>query len=137
MQLGLSRAVELRLLLNTWNLLNLPSTKSRYSKPVKKCFIAPPGYVILTADFSALEDRVIASLTRDANKCAVFTQGVDGHSLNALGYFPDEVSQHMQLTGNTVNDAKQLFTLSETVPELKAIRQKGKPVTLTTSVFVL
>lgn len=59
-------------------MLNAPSTGSIYAKPIKRCFVAPPGYVVFAIDYAALEDRVIASLTRDKNKCAVFTEGVDG-----------------------------------------------------------
>ncbi len=49
-------------------MLQLPSTGSIYAKAVKKCFVASPGNIILTADFNALEDRVMASITRDPNK---------------------------------------------------------------------
>lgn len=112
------------------NLLNVPSTKSVYSKPVKKCFTAPPGYVILAIDYGALEDRVIASLTRDTNKCNIFLEGLDGHSLNAYGYFKEEVAKHMDLTGDTTIDVKKMYELVESGhSELKAIRQKGKPAT--------
>ena len=75
----------------------MPSTKSIYSKPIKKCFVAPPGYVVLAVDYGALEDRVIASLTRDTNKCAVFLQGLDGHALNTLGYGFPELPVHSKL----------------------------------------
>ena len=78
-------------------MLNTPSTKSIYSKPVKRCFIAPPDHVIYAIDLSALEDRVIASLTKDVNKCAVFLQGLDGHSLNTLGYGFPELPEHSKL----------------------------------------
>jgi len=71
---------------NNPNLLNAPSSRSIYAKPLKKCLIAPPGRVIYTADLSALEDRVIANLSGDVNKQNVFLEGLDGHSLNACGY---------------------------------------------------
>lgn len=87
------------------NMLNMPSTRSRFAKPVKRCFTAPEGKVILTADYSALEDRVIACLSRDTNKCDIFLKDLDGHSLNALGYFPDKIAEIMDLTGDTAADA--------------------------------
>lgn len=86
------------------NMLNTPSTGSRFAKAVKKCFIAPKGKVILAVDYSALEDRVIASLSRDTNKCNIFLQDLDGHCLNALGYFPEKLSKIIDLTGDTVKD---------------------------------
>lgn len=112
------------------NMLNTPSTRSIYAKPVKQCFIAPEGSVVLAIDYGALEDRVIASLSRDKNKCAVFTDGLDGHCLNAYGYFKNEIAQHMQITGDIGVDVKEFYRLVEDGhKELKAIRQKGKPAT--------
>ena len=112
------------------NMLNMPSTRSRFAKPIKKCFVAPKGKVIVAADYNALEDRVIASLTGDTNKCDIFLKDLDGHSLNAVGYFPDRVKEIMELTGDPVLDSIKLFQLVELGDKLAAaIRQDGKPVT--------
>lgn len=112
------------------NMLNMPSTGSIFAKPIKRCFTAPPGFLIATADYAALEDRVIASLSRDPNKCAIFTEGVDGHSLGACAYFPVEVAKEMPVTGNTIADAKLFKSAVDAGNKaLKDLRQKGKGVT--------
>ena len=38
-----------------------------------------------------MEDRVIANLSRDKNKCSIFTEGIDGHCLNSYYYFKDKI----------------------------------------------
>jgi hypothetical protein len=109
------------------NMLNMPSTRSRFAKPVKKCFTAPEGKVILTADYSALEDRVIASLSRDANKCDIFLKDLDGHSVNAVGYFPDKIGKLMPLTGDTPTDATNFKKLvDDGNTEAEELRQDSK-----------
>lgn len=110
-------------------MLQLPS-QGRYSKPVKKCFIAADGFIILTADFNALEDRVLASITLDEGKCAILEKGLDGHAYNSLTYYANEVLPIIGTEG-TYEDQVRRFTalVDQEHSALKKIRQTSKAVT--------
>lgn len=112
------------------NMLNAPSSKSIFSKPVKKCFVAPEGFIVATIDYSALEDRVMGNLSEDENKLGVFTKGFDGHCLAAYFYWPEEVSKYLPADLVT-NDEKILMfakMVDEGHKELKKIRSDGKAI---------
>lgn len=72
------------------NMQNLPSG-STYGKAIKQCFKAAPGWLFCGADFSSLEDRINALLTKDPNKLKVYVEGYDSHSLRAFAYFGDQM----------------------------------------------
>lgn len=115
---------------NSPNLLNAPSTKSLYATPLKKCFRAADGRIILSADLSALEDRVIANVSHDTNKCNVFLEGLDGHSLNACGYYPAEIAEILGPNEENVAYVKKFMAkVAEEDKLICKIRQKSKSPT--------
>jgi DNA polymerase-1 len=116
---------------NSPNLLNMPSTKSIYAKPLKKCFIAPEGMLIYAIDLGALEDRVIANLSGDVNKSNIFLEGLDGHSLNACGYFPEKIAEVMGPNTDNVAYVKEFYRLAdvEKHPVIGKIRSASKAPT--------
>jgi hypothetical protein len=113
---------------NSPNLLNMPSTKSIYAKPLKRCFVAPESMLIYAIDLSALEDRVIANLSGDVNKSNIFLEGLDGHSLNACGYFPERIAEIMGPNTDNVSYVKEFYRLADVVKnsEIGKIRSDSK-----------
>lgn len=72
------------------NLQNLPAG-GKLGKLIKSCFAAGYGFIFCGADFSSLEDRISALITKDPNKIKVYTDGYDGHCLRAYSYFGDQM----------------------------------------------
>jgi len=105
------------------NLQTIPNS-SKYGERVKELFIAPDGFVLGAADYNALEDRLIANESKDQNKLNIFLKDIDGHSLNAYGYFRDEFkARGLEFD---VNDPESINQIKKLAPDL---RQKGKPYT--------
>lgn len=72
------------------NLTNLPA-HGPMGKLIKSCVVAPEGWLFCGADFSALEERIGAILSKDPNRIKVYTDGYDGHSMRAHRYFGAEM----------------------------------------------
>jgi DNA polymerase-1 len=60
------------------NLQNQPRDK-RY----RRCYVAPPGGVLVKADYSAVEMRIAAKITGDRNLLDLFQRGLDPHTRTA------------------------------------------------------
>ena len=61
------------------NLQNIP-IRGDTGRQIRRAFIAPPGHVLLSADYSQIELRVLAHLSEDETFCQAFAQGHDFHA---------------------------------------------------------
>lgn len=104
------------------NLQQLPSG-STFGKLIKQCFSAPDDWLFVGSDFSSLEDRVNALITKDENKLKVYTDGFDGHSLRAYYYWRD-------LMPDIDESVESINSIAQKYPEL---RQKSKAPTFALS----
>jgi DNA polymerase-1 len=105
------------------NLANTPSN-SKYGKLFKSIFVAPNDWLFTGSDFSALEDRIVANISNDPMKIGVFTKGIDGHSLNASGYFEEELKERDIVIDK--NDPESINSIKKLAPDL---RQASKSYT--------
>ena len=90
---------------NNPNLQNIP-VRTTHGKRIREAFIAPEGMVILSADYSQIELRVLAHLSHDPLLVEAFAEGRDVHVGTAMGIFgvaEDEVTATMRAQSKTVN----------------------------------
>ena len=73
---------------------------------MRQAFIAPPGYRLISADYSQIELRVLAHLSKDPTLIAAFRDGEDIHSRTAstiFGVFPEFVNEEMRRQAKVIN----------------------------------
>lgn len=87
------------------NLLNVPS-KTELSKLVRGCFVAPEGFKFVSVDFSQIELRVMAHLSRDPIMTRIFLEGRDPHKEWTKFLFQkDDVTELERKFGKTIQFA--------------------------------
>jgi len=87
------------------NLQNIP-IRSEEGRLIRHAFIAPPGHLILSADYSQVELRVLAHLSGDPVFCHAFANDEDIHTRTAaevFGLFPEMVTPEMRRQAKTIN----------------------------------
>ena len=85
-------AVTGRLSSNDPNLQNIP-IRTPEGRRVREAFVAPPGSVIVSADYSQIELRIMAHISGDAALLRAFTAGEDVHRATAAEVFGVDVAQ--------------------------------------------
>jgi DNA polymerase-1 len=88
------------------NLQNIPVQTPEGAR-IRQAFVAEPGSVILSADYSQIELRVLAHMSEDANLIDAFHQGIDIHTKTARDVFSVppmlEVTSEQRRVGKTLN----------------------------------
>jgi DNA polymerase-1 len=99
-------AVTGRLSSDNPNLQNIPIRTER-GRQIRKAFIPrDKDYVLLSADYSQIELRVVASISGDPNMCDAFNLGKDIHTATAAkvyGIEESEVTKEMRYKAKSVN----------------------------------
>jgi len=87
------------------NLQNIP-VRTEEGRKIRRAFVAPPGCVLLSADYSQVELRVLAHLCRDKTLCEAFEAGLDIHravAAEVFGIAQDQVTPAQRARAKTVN----------------------------------
>lgn len=87
------------------NLQNIP-VKGEDGKEIRKCFIPEPGCLFFSADYSQIELRVMAHLSKDPNMLEAFQSGVDIHAATAAKIYhktPDTVTRDERTKAKRAN----------------------------------
>ena len=98
-------AVTGRLASSDPNLQNIP-VRTDEGRRIREAFVAPPGHVLVSADYSQIELRIMAHLSGDAALVRAFHAGEDIHRATAaevFGVAPSEVTGDQRRMIKAVN----------------------------------
>ena len=87
------------------NLQNIP-VRTAMGREIRRAFIASPGHVLVDADYSQIELRLLAHLSGDSAMCEAFTLGQDIHTRTAAEVYDvplEEVTSEMRSSAKAVN----------------------------------
>ncbi|SEE31877.1 DNA polymerase I [Prevotella sp. lc2012] len=74
------------------NLQNIP-IRGEDGKEIRKAFIPEPGCLFFSADYSQIELRVMAHLSKDENMVEVFREGKDLHAATAANIYKKSIDE--------------------------------------------
>jgi DNA polymerase-1 len=103
---GQAVAVTGRLQSNNPNLQNIPVRTDR-GKEIRKAFVPRDNkHILLSADYSQIELRIVASISGDKNMCKAFKDGTDIHTATASRVYnvsEKNVTKEMRYKAKSVN----------------------------------
>ena len=87
------------------NLQNIP-TRTELGSKMREMFVAAPGHVLVDADYSQIELRLLAHISGDTAMQQAFLSGADFHTVTAARVFhvpQDQVTHQMRSRAKAVN----------------------------------
>jgi DNA polymerase-1 len=87
------------------NLQNIP-VRTEEGRRIRQAFVARPGCVLLAADYSQIELRIMAHLSSDPGLLHAFATGADVHRATAAEVFgaaPEQVSNDQRRSAKAIN----------------------------------
>ncbi|HEY3380955.1 MAG TPA: DNA polymerase I [Vicinamibacterales bacterium] len=111
------------------NLQNIP-IRTELGREIRAAFVAAPGSVLISADYSQIELRVLAHLSGDATLIEAFKRGDDIHDQTALRVFgadsgldPHELRRRAKIINYALLYGKTAFTLARDIGVTQAAAQ--------------
>jgi DNA polymerase-1 len=103
------------------NLQNIP-IRTDIGREIRRAFVAEPGHVLVSADYSQIELRVLAHLSGDESLLAAFERGDDIHDQTAMKVFgehsglsPHELRRRAKIINYALLYGKTAFTLAKDI----------------------
>ena len=103
------------------NLQNIP-IRTEIGREIRRAFVAEPGHVLISADYSQIELRVLAHMAGEQTLVDAFNKGEDIHDRTARKVFGDhsalsahELRRRAKIINYALLYGKQAFTLSKDI----------------------
>ena len=103
------------------NLQNIP-IKTELGREIRRAFIADAGHVLISADYSQIEFRVLAHLSEDPVLLEAFSEGADFHEQTAVKIFgadsgrdPHQLRSIAKMVNYALLYGKSAYTLSKDI----------------------